>query len=197
MIKAALLVATLLALAATTVHADCLNDAAGTAIADACMAGKPGPKPEGLNTADGECSRAELLKVLGPKSDKLIGNKSGLTNPAAQQRFNANAPVGGMVYADMLLPDGSLVDANFGARPLYKADLLVRVGSETINTARTAADILEAVDLRRENRSLQVGDLISVGSFSKLLPPKPGLKVSPEYQGLPGNPSIGVLFGSA
>ena len=197
MTRAALLAATLLALAATTVHADCRGDAAVTAIADACMAGKPAANPARLNTADGEFSRAKLLKVLGPKSDKPFGYKAGLTNPAAQQRFNANAPVWGMLYADMLLPDGSLVDANFGARPLYKADLLVRVGSETINTARTAADILEAVDLRCENRSLQVGDLLSVGSFSKLLPPKPGLKVSPEYQGLPGNPSIGVLFKSA
>ena len=197
MIRAALLAATLLALAATTVHADCLNDAAGTAIADACMAGKPGPKPEGLNTADGECSRAGLLKMLGPKSDKLVGYRAGLTNPAAQQRFNANAPVSGMAYADMLLPNGSLVDANFGARPLYEADRLVRVGSEAINTARTATEVLDAVDLRRENRSLHVGDLISVGSFSKLLPPKLGLKASPEFQGLPGNPSIGVLFESA
>lgn len=194
MTRAALLAATLLALAATTVHADRLNDAAGTAIADACMVGKPGPNPAGLNTADDECSRAELLKVLGPKSGELVGYKAGLTNPAAQQRFNANAPVWGMLYADMLLLDGSLVDANFGARPLYEVDLLVRVGSEAINTARTAADILEAVDLRRENRSLQVGDLISVGSFSKLLPPKPGLKVSAEYQGLPGNPSVGLHF---
>ena len=197
MIRAALLAATLLALAATTVHADCLNDAAGTAIADACMVGKPGPNPAGLNTADYECSRAELLKVLGPKSGELVGYKAGLTNPAAQQRFNANAPVWGMLYADRLLPDDSLVDAKFGARPLYEADLLVRVGSEGINTARTATEVLDAVDLRRENRSLHVGDLISVGSFSKLLPPKPVLKASPEYQGLPGNPSIGVLFGSA
>ena len=283
MTRAALLAATLLALAATTVHADCLNDAAGTAIADACMVGKPGANPAGLNTADDECSRA---KVLGPKSGELVGYKAGLTNPAAQQRFNANAPVWGMLYANMLLPDGSLVDANFGARPLYEADLLVRVGSEAINTVRTAAEVLEAVDqvipfielpdlvvdapsklngaavaainvgarlgiegkpisvpvtraerfalldalrdmvvvvkadgvevdrgkgsdvlehplnavlwlaadLRRENRSLKVGDLISVGWFSKLLPPKPGLKVSAEYQGLPGNPSIGLHF---
>jgi len=281
-----LLAATLLALAAPTVYADCLSDAAITAMAAAYMAGKPAANPEGLSQADGECSRAKLHKVLGPQMGKPVGYKAGLTNPAVQKRFNANAPVWGLLYANMLLPDGSLVDANFGARPLYEADLLVRVGSESINTARTAAEVLEAVDqiipfielpdlvveappklngaaitainvgarlgivgkpipvpvtraerlalldalrdmvvvlkadgaevdrgkgsdvlehplnavlwlaadIRRENRSLKVGDLISLGSFSKLLPPKPGLKVSAEYLGLPGNPSVGVQF---
>jgi len=138
-----LLAATLLALAAPTVYADCLSDAAITAMAAAYMAGKPAANPEGLSQADGECSRAKLHKVLGPQMGKPVGYKAGLTNPAVQKRFNANAPVWGLLYANMLLPDGSLVDANFGARPLYEADLLVRVGSESINTARTAAEVLK------------------------------------------------------
>ena len=286
MTRAPLLAATLLAVAASAAQADCLSDAAITAMADAYMAGKPAANPDGLNQADGECSRAKLHKVLGPQLGKVIGYKAGLTNPAVQKRFNANAPVWGLLYANMLLPDGSLVDANFGARPLYEADLLVRVSSEAINRARSAAEVLESVDqiipfielpdlvveappklngaaitainvgarlgiegkpipvpvtraerlalldalrdmvvvlkadgvevdrgkgsdvldhplnavlwlaadIRRDNRSLKVGDLISLGSFSRLLPPKPGLKVSAEYQGLPGNPSVGVHF---
>ena len=40
---------------------------------------------------------------------------------------------------------------------------------------------------------LKKGDLVSVGSFSKLMPPKPG-KVEVQYQGLPGNPTVAVQF---
>jgi 2-keto-4-pentenoate hydratase len=51
-----------------------------------------------------------------------------------------------------------------------------------------------AKDLPREGRALKPGDLISLGSFSRLLPPGPGLAVEVEYQGLPGNPRVAVTF---
>jgi 2-keto-4-pentenoate hydratase len=282
--RALSLAATLLC--AATAQADCLSDAAVAAMAEAYLAGKPAANPESLNTADGECSRAKLLKIIGPKLGKPVGYKAGLTNPAVQKRFNHNAPVWGQLFSNMLLADGATVDAAFGARPLYEADLLVRVASNSINQARNAGEVLEALDqvipfielpdlvveappklngpaiaainvgarlgvtgkpiavpatraerfamldalrdmvvvvradgteadrgkgsdvldhplnavlwlaadLRRDNRALQVGDLVSLGSFSRLLPPKAGQKVSVEYQGLPGNPVVGVQF---
>jgi 2-keto-4-pentenoate hydratase len=49
-------------------------------------------------------------------------------------------------------------------------------------------------DLAKQGVKLKKGDLISLGSFSKLMPPKPGLKVEVEYQGLPGNPVVKVNF---
>ena len=49
-------------------------------------------------------------------------------------------------------------------------------------------------DLARDGRAMKPGDLISLGSFSKLLPPKPGLAVEVQYQGLPGNPVVSVSF---
>ena len=51
-----------------------------------------------------------------------------------------------------------------------------------------------AQDLARQGKSLRKGDYVSVGSFSKLLPPKPGMKVEVQYMGLPGNPVVGVTF---
>jgi 2-keto-4-pentenoate hydratase len=50
------------------------------------------------------------------------------------------------------------------------------------------------MDLAKEGKALKKGDLISVGSFSKLLPPKPGMSVRVVYDGLPGNPSVSVNF---
>ena len=38
------------------------------------------------------------------------------------------------------------------------------------------------------------GARLSLGSFTKLLPPKAGMVVRVAYEGLPGNPVVGVRF---
>jgi len=243
---------------------------------------RPAANPEGLSTADGECTRAKLQKLLQGRFGAPVGYKAGLTNPAVQKRFNHDAPVWGALYAPMLLKSGAVVEAHFGARPLFEADLLVRVSSMAVNQATTVDEVLAAIDqvipfielpdlvvqaparldgpaivainvgarlgvlgvpiavqrtaefsealrgmvtvvkgdgieldrgkgsdvlehplnavvwlakdLARDGRAMKPGDLISLGSFSKLLPPKPGLAVEVQYQGLPGNPVVNVSF---
>jgi 2-keto-4-pentenoate hydratase len=49
-------------------------------------------------------------------------------------------------------------------------------------------------DLNDSGIALKKGDLLSLGSFSRLLPPKAGTGATMMYQGLPGNPSVGVRF---
>jgi 2-keto-4-pentenoate hydratase len=49
-------------------------------------------------------------------------------------------------------------------------------------------------DLKASGISMKKGDLLSLGSFSKLLPPKPGTGAKVTYEGLPGNPSVSVRF---
>nr|WP_326544247.1 fumarylacetoacetate hydrolase [Pseudorhodoferax sp.] len=65
------------------------------------------------------------------------------------------------------------------------------------------ADILEhplnavvwlAGALAAEGLALQPGQVISLGSFSPLLPPKPGLGVTAHYDGLPGAQPVVVRF---
>ena len=51
-----------------------------------------------------------------------------------------------------------------------------------------------AQDLKKQGLALKPGDVISLGSFSKLMPPKPGLAVEVVYQGLPGTPKVGMKF---
>jgi 2-keto-4-pentenoate hydratase len=263
-------------------QAACLGDAEVQALMNAYVARQPALNPEGLSTADGECSRAKLLKRLDASFGAPVGYKAGLTNPAVQKRFNHDAPVWGALYAPMLLKNGAVVDAAFGARPLFEADLLVRVASAEVNQARTPMEVLAAIDqvipfielpdlvvqapsklngpaiaainvgarlgvvgtpiavqrtvafadalrdmvsvvtadgveldrgkgsdvlehplnavvwlakdLAREGRAMKAGDLISLGSFSKLLPPKAGMAVSVQYLGLPGDPVVNLSF---
>ncbi len=280
--------ATLAAIAALAQQAAaaCMSDAEVAALFDAYSNRQPAPNPQGLSAADGECSRAKFQRLLGMQLGAPVGYKAGLTNPAVQKRFNADAPVWGTLYAPMLLPEGVPVEAAFGARPLYEADLLVRVSDARINQARSVDDVLGAIDqvipfielpdlvvqappqlngaaiaainvgarlgvvgkpiavpatraerfrlldglrdmvvvvkgdgaevdrgkgsdvlghpleavvwlardLAKAGGAMKKGDLISLGSFSRLLPPRPGLRVQVVYEGLPGNPEVGVIF---
>ncbi len=264
-------------------RAACLSDVEAATLVANYLAKTPAANPEGLSEADGKCSRAKVNKFLQQQTgDKLIGYKAGLTNPAVQKRFNASAPVYGVIYEQMMLQDGVTVDAKFGARPLFEADMLVRVRDAGISQAKTPAEVLKHIDqvipaielpdlvvtapgklngaaitainvgaryfimgtpipvapnsqigealrtmtvvvsgpdgeldrgkgsdvlehplnavvwlvqdLQRQGLKLQKGDLVSVGSFSKLMPPKAGQKIEVQYQGLPGDPKVRVGF---
>ncbi len=282
------LIPLLLAVAvATSAQAACLGDVQVAQMAEHYAARTPAANPEGLSDQDAACTRAKFNALLAQKMGKVIGYKAGLTNPAVQKRFNTDQPVWGKLYEGMLLQNGATVPAAFGARPLYEADLLVRVKDRRINHARTPIEVLESVDqvipfielpdlmvqappklngagvtainvgarlgvvgtpipvpvtrgeryallnglqvmqvtltdgagyllgggkgsdvlehplnavvwlaeaLQKEEITLQPGDLISLGSFSALLPPKPGLKVQANYQGLPGAQPVSLAF---
>jgi 2-keto-4-pentenoate hydratase len=281
------LAAVALAMAAIApAHAACLSDEQVSAMVDNINNKIPAATPEGLSDADGACTRAKVNNLLALRYGKVIGYKAGLTNPAVQKRFNATEPVWGKLYDGMLLENGASVEAAFGARPLFEADMLVRVKSAAINQAATPADVLAAIDqiipfmelpdlvvqapprlngaavsainvgarlgitgtpiavpvtrgerfvmldalrdmtviladgnaelgrgkgsdilehplnavvwlakaLAREGIAMEPGDLISLGSFSPLVPPKPGQKATVTYYGLPGAQPVSVTF---
>lgn len=51
-----------------------------------------------------------------------------------------------------------------------------------------------ARDLEKSGERLEAGDLLSLGSFTAPMPPRPGLTVTVRYEGLPGNPRVAVRF---
>lgn len=268
-------------------QAECLSDAQAAALVDAFAAKTPAANPEGLDEADGACSRAKVNALLAKRYGAVVGYKAGLTNPAVQKRFNYDRPVWGVLYQGMLVANGTSVEAGFGARPLFEADLLVRVKSEAINQAKTPADVLAAIDqvipfielpdlmvqappklngpaisainvgarlgvmgtpiavppyraeryalldalrdmtvvlsdasgaelargkgsdilghplnavvwlaeaLAKDGKAMKPGDLISLGSFSPLLPPKAGSGATATYIGLPDARPVSVSF---
>lgn len=279
--------ALMLGLAAPALHAACLDDAQVEAMVAGYLDRKPVANPEGLSDADASCTRAKLHALLEKRLGKAIGYKAGLTNPAVQKRFGTDQPVWGRLYEGGLLDSGATVDAAFGARALYEADLLVRVKSDAINRAETPEQVLDAIDqvipfielpdlmvqappklngagvsainvgarlgvtgkpipvpsgeterralldalrdmkvtltddagntlgggkgsdilehplnavtwlakaLAAEGFALKPGELVSLGSFSPLLPPKAGLSVTATYDGLPGATPVKVTF---
>ncbi len=268
-------------------QAACLDDAQVAALAQAYADKTPAETPEAMSEADAACTRAKLHSLVSKQSAEVIGYKAGLTNPAVQKRFNYDKPVWGRLYKGMLRESGVTVDAAFGSRPLYEADMLVQVRSADINQATSPAEVLAAIDqiipfielpdllvqappklngpavgainvgarlgvtgtpvavpaaaadraalldalrdmtvvladgagaeiargrgsdilehplnaviwlakaLAAEGQALKPGEVVSLGSFSPLLPPKAGLKVTATYQGLPGATPVTVSF---
>jgi 2-keto-4-pentenoate hydratase len=285
--KSSLIALACLAAIYSPLQAACLTDDQAVAMVDNFLDRKPAVTPEAMSEADGVCSRTKFNNLIAMHMGKPVGYKAGLTNPAVQKRFNYDKPVRGTLYANMLLEDGTSVDAAFGARALFEADLLVRIKDvDAIKKAKTPMDVLNAIDqvipfielpdlvveappklngpainainvgarlgvmgkviavpltraerfamhdglrdmivtvtdgtgeigrgkgsdilehplnaviwlvqdLAKENLSLKEGDLVSLGSFSPLFPPKAGQKAVVNYQGLPGAAPVSVSF---
>ena len=131
----------------TNQQSRCLTDAEITQWAQAYAARQPlSNPPEGMTAEDAACTRAKFQQLLAREHGELVGYKVDLSNVHLQKSFRTHEPVWGSYYRSMLLPNNSAVPAQFGAHPLYKANLLVRVKSGGINTAKTPEEVLAHVD---------------------------------------------------
>lgn len=92
--------------------------------------------------ADARCAQDKLVERLSGELGPVIGYKAGLTSEGAQERFGVDEPVMGTLLEKMMLTSGATVPADFGARPLFEADLLLVVGDEAINDATTPQEVL-------------------------------------------------------
>jgi len=90
--------------------------------------------------------QAEFIAAVMPVYGRVVGYKAGLTNPNVQKVFGVTAPVRGTLLEKMILKSGTAIEANFGARPLYEGDLILRVGSDAVNTAKTPMEALAGID---------------------------------------------------
>jgi 2-keto-4-pentenoate hydratase len=239
--------------------------------------------PVDLSMRDAECGRRRLVEKLESSENRIVGYKAGLTNARIQAQFGISSPVRGVLLEKMLLTDGADVAFDFGARPVFEADLIVIVKDVAIHNAKTHVEVLRSLsmvvpfielpdlmvaegeklsaplivslnvgarlgvvgrgvpvqatpefaaalaamrvvvtdrggkdlasgagaaildhplnavlwlaqDLEKSRIKLKPGDLLSLGSFTAPLTPRPGLVVTVRYEGLPGNPAVSVRF---
>ncbi len=101
---------------------------------------------DGLSLIEAVVLREQYVYQLMSELGTIAGYKAGLTSPAAQARFSVDHPLRGVLLQDMLLESGATVPADFGARPLFEADLIVRVRDAAINQAATPEEALAALD---------------------------------------------------
>lgn len=136
----------LVASAGSQATAACLSPSEAASWVAQFMDKQPAANPVGLSAEDGECTRNRVNQLLELALGRAVGYKVTLTDADAQKRFHAQAPVWGLLYAPMLLPDGPLVRAAYGVRPWVEAGLLVRVSDARINQARDPRAVLDAID---------------------------------------------------
>jgi 2-keto-4-pentenoate hydratase len=119
----------------------------GAKLADFYLKKMPAPALDPALTLDQAMKiQVEFIQAIMPAYGRVVGYKAGLTNPAVQKVFGVTAPVRGTLLEKMILESGTTIDANFGARPLYEGDLILRVGSDAINGAKTPMEALSHID---------------------------------------------------
>ncbi len=119
----------------------------GAKLADFYLKKMPATALDPLLTLDQAMKiQAEFIQAIRPVFGNVVGYKAGLTNPAVQKVFGVTAPVRGTLMEKMILNSGTTIEANFGARPLYEGDLILRVGSDAINGAASPMEALKYID---------------------------------------------------
>jgi len=119
----------------------------GAKLADYYLKKQPAPAlASDLTLAQAMKIQTDFNKAIQPTFGKVVGYKAGLTNPNVQKAFGVAAPVRGTLMEKMILKSGTAIEANFGARPLYEGDLILRVGSDAINSAKTPMEALGGID---------------------------------------------------
>lgn len=107
---------------------------------------EPAPNPaSATSAAAAACSRERFVARLDRHYGQVVGYKAALTNPAIQKRFNASGPVRGTLFEKMIVADGASVPAQFGARPMFEADLVVVVRDSGIHDVRTPHDMMSHI----------------------------------------------------
>ncbi len=123
--------------------ADCASDADIAAFVAATAANQPAMALSAQGSMeDALCTQAKLAEALAPTMGAVIGYKAGLTSKPAQDRFDVTEPVQGLLFEKMMLQDGASVPAKFGAIPMVESDLVLVVGDDAINDAKTPADVM-------------------------------------------------------
>lgn len=98
---------------------------------------------------DALCTQAKVAQGLRHHMGSVIGYKAGLTNKPAQERFGVTEPVQGVLYRNMMLPDGAEVLEKWGARPVFEADLILVVGTGVINGSKSAKQAMPYISAVR------------------------------------------------
>lgn len=133
-----------------TAYAGCATDAEVAGFVADYIANTPTTALNAGGTMeDALCTQARVVKAVTAHMGPVIGYKAGLTSKPAQERFGVTEPVQGVLYRDMMLPDGAEIPEKWGARPVFEADLILVVGSGAINGATTAKEAMPYISAVR------------------------------------------------
>lgn len=156
-------------------------------------------KDEGVNQATTPLEVLKHLSKIYPfieLPDLVVAEGEPINGPVLAA-INAGARLGvlGKPFAAEATPEmvTALAQMKIIMRDQDGKELARGVGTGILDQPLNAV-IWLAQDLAKSGMKLRAGDLLSLGSFSPLLPPKPGTGATVSYEGLPGNPTVSVTF---
>ena len=91
-------------------------------------------------------AQEEFIAVISREFGDPIGYKAGLTNPNMQKALGVSQPVRGTILQNMMRESGVVMPVAFGSVPFCEGGLIVRVGDEAINGAKTPEETLKWLD---------------------------------------------------
>lgn len=149
----------------------------------------------GINEATTPAEVLKHLSAIHPfieLPDLVINAPAKLSAPVLTS-INAGARLGVLGKAITVEP----TDAFLASLTDMKISVVDQSGKEL--TAATGSAVLDhplnsILWLHKNGVTFKPGDMVSVGSFGPLLKPAPGLEATVTYNGLPGNPSVSVVF---
>jgi 2-keto-4-pentenoate hydratase len=154
-------------------------------------------KDEGINQAKTPADVIKHLQSIHPfiELPDLVTAKEQPLNGAVITAINVGARLG--VLGKPIAATPELAEA-LGRMTVVMRDQdgkeLARAPGAAILGHPLNAVVWLAEDLAKSGARLRAGDILSLGSFSAPMPPKPGMQVTVTYEGLPGNPSVSVRF---
>lgn len=113
---------------------------------------------------DAECAKRKLIARLPLALGSPVGYKAAFTNPALQQRFGVSGPKWGAMFDRNMVDIIAVLPHDFGARPLYEADLIVEVKDAGLADASTPLEAL--AHLESVVPFIELPDLMLEGQFS-------------------------------
>ncbi len=109
---------------------------------------------------------------------RLVGRKIGLTSKAVQKQLGVDQPDFGMLFADMCVADGELIDIERILQPKVEAEIALIIERPLTHAKHTVADIinatayalpaLEIVGSRVANWDIKLTDTIADNASSGL-----------------------------
>lgn len=146
----------------------------------------------GVNQAKTPLEVASHLTTMQPfieLPDLVLAQGEPMSGPVIVA-INVGARLGVAGEPHLVLATAEFVDALANMQVILTADgqEVSRSPGKLILDHPLNAVIYIAEELRRRGTSLKAGDILSLGSFSRLTPPKAGQKVTAQYEGLPTGP---------
>ena len=117
-----------------------------------------------ISLDDAECAKKKLARKLAVVLGDPVGYKAAFTNPALQQRFGVSGPKWGYMYDRNMVDIIAVLPSDFGAIPLYEADMIVEVKDPALAEAKTPLEALKY--LESVVPFIELPDLMLEGKFS-------------------------------